>query len=570
MVKHRSDALVQTPPAGLEPATQGLGNPRSFRLSYGGSRSQCTTKLEEAPTPVLSFPTMSDDRIIRGFGDRLAVEQAVRALAQAPNAFELERRARELAEQGEAVIPALLRHLDTDNPTLRGGLGLIARHLDRDAIVPALRRAAADPRRPAAARLTAVMILERFLDETVDPALVGRLPDAREVARQSAHEALRLAETTPLVLVEYAEQLLREPPEVVHQVIDVLTEDDDPRMAELLGAIAAYAAPAEAARLIHRLGTLRTPAALLALATLQRLLPPELQPLAERSLRKLQLAGVRPPERLPLRALWSPLLGAQGQSLLWFIRPRADDQAVLLVLVCHDRLGLLQVETNPAIPLDVVPPPAPRGGVHRLSVSGSPHPLLLAEIDPHLGLYLLDEAIERMRKRKAPWPGDLVVFGSWLWDSPRQAAALPEPPSAPAASADDFIALFQHPVFVGWVWDVPDVTRLAARNGVGGTLTENDAVHRTVAQRLVEPETAALLADRLLRQAQWLMLTGDAITAGIALAARDGVLSRDPDHPFVRVLAWRSLLTALADRAVQQAAKLAQTGGTDVTSPHAS
>ncbi|MCS7038014.1 MAG: hypothetical protein NZP34_00245 [Caldilineales bacterium] len=503
---------------------------------------------------------MSDDRIIRGFGDRLAIEQAVRALAQAPNAFELERRARDLAAQGEAVIPALLRHLDTDDPTLRGGLGLLARHLDRDAVVPALRRAAADPRRPAAARLTAVMILERYLDEAVDPNLAGRLPDARAVARQSAHEALRLAETTPLVLVEYAEQLLREPPEVIHQVIDVLTEDDDPRMAELLGVIAAYAAPTEAARLIHRLGVLRTPAALLALATLQKLLAPELQPLAGRSLRKLQLAGVRPPDRPPLRALWSPLLGAQGQSLLWFIRPHTDDRAVLLVLVCHDRFGLLQIEAHPAVALDMVPPPAPRGGIHRLSLPGSPRPLLLAEIDPHLGLRLLDEALERVRERKVPWPGELVVFGSWLWDGATSAAALPEPPPAPAVPADAFTALFRHPAFSGWVWDVPDATRLLARELAAGTLTENGLAHRTMAQRLVEPEAAALLAERLRRQAQWLLLIGDQTTAAIALAACEGVLSQNPDHPFVRALAWRSLLTAAADRATQQALKLAQTG----------
>jgi hypothetical protein len=417
------------------------------------------------------------------------------------------------------------------------------------------------------------MILERYLDETVDPALAGRLPEAREIARQSAHEALRLAETTPLVLVEYAEQLLREPPEVVRQVLDVLIADDDPRMATLLGVIAAYAEPAEAARLIQTLSTLRTPAALLALATLRVLLDPELQPLAERSLRKLQLAGVRVPERPPLRALWSPLLAAQGQSLLWFIRPRTDDEAVLVIPVCHDRLGILQIEVNPAAALDMLPPPAPRGSIHRLSLSGSPYPLLLAEIDPHLGLYLLDEALARLRERKAPRPGELVVFGPWLWDAARpSAAALPEPPPAPAVPADAFTALFRHPAFVSWVWEVPDVKRLMARDIADGILSENGSAHRTVAQRLVEPETAALLAGRLLRQAQWLLLTGDEATAGVALAAREGVLSRHPDHPFVRALAWRSLLAAVADRAVQQALKLAQTGDkeTDTTPPQAS
>ncbi len=521
---------------------------------------------------------MSDDKIVRGFSDRLALEEAVRALAHAANAFELERRARDLADRGNAVIPALVRHLDTDNPTLRGGLALIARHLDRQAIVPALRRVAADPRRSATARLTAVMILERYLDETVDPALVGHLPEAREVARQSAHEALHLAETMPLVLVEYASQLLSEPPEVVHRVLAVLSEDDDPRMASLLGVIAAYAEPATAARLIQTLSTRRTSTAFLALTTLHALLTPELQPLTERSLRKLQLAGVRSPTRPPLRALWSPFLDTQGQSLLWFIRPWGADQVMLLILVCHDQLGILRIEGNLTVAPwsepppgpeaagsarvvvpDDVPPPAPRGSIHRLPLSTGLAPLLLAEIDPHLGLSLLDEALARMRARKARWPGELVVFGPWLWDEARRpTVALPEPPPAPVVSAEAFAALFRHPAFAGWTWDVPDVARWTTSEATAATLAENGPAHRTVAQRLVEPETAALLAERLLRQAQWLLLTGDETTAGIALAARDGVLCHNPDHPFVRALAWRSLLTAVADHAVQQALTVVQ------------
>jgi hypothetical protein len=503
---------------------------------------------------------MSEDKIVRGFGERLALDEAVQALGRAANALELERRARDLAMQGDAIIPVLVRHLDTDNPTLRGGLTLIARLLDRDAIVPALRRVAADPRRSATARLTAVMILERYLDETVDPALLGHLPEARAVARQSAHEALHMAETMPLILVEYAAQLLGEPPAIVRQVLAVLSEDDDPRMASLLGVIAAYAEPATAAHLIQTLSTRRTPTAFLALATLQALLAPELQPLIERSLRKLQLAGVRVPERPPLRALWSPLLSAQGQSLLWFIRPHDTDQALSLLLVCHDRLGILQTRGNPNAALDDVPPPAPRGSLHRLPLPADPLPLLLAEIDPHLGLHLLDEALARMRERQDSWPGELVVYGPWLWDgAQRPTVGLPEPPPAPAVPTEAFTALFRHPAFVGWTWEVPDGARLAASDSADGALAENGPAHRTVAQRLVEPETAALLAARLLRQAQWFLLTGDTAMAGITMAARDGVLSHHADHPFVRMLAWRSLLAAVTDRAAEQALTVAQT-----------
>ena len=49
---------------------------------------------------VLSSLPMSDEKIISGFGERLALENEVRALADASNVFELERRATESGAAG--------------------------------------------------------------------------------------------------------------------------------------------------------------------------------------------------------------------------------------------------------------------------------------------------------------------------------------------------------------------------------------------------------------------------------------------------------------------------------------
>ena len=189
---------------------------------------------------------MNDDKIISSFSERLALDKAVRALADAPTAFELEKRARALAEQGQAVLKPMLRQLGTRDAQLRGGLGLMAQHMDPMLIVPALRRIVRDTRRPDNARLTAAMILERYLDVTLDPALTQTLPDSSNIARQSAEEALTLAETEPLVVVEYAEQLLEESDEVIETVIDVLLGMDEPRRAGLGGR---HAGPRRAAPL---------------------------------------------------------------------------------------------------------------------------------------------------------------------------------------------------------------------------------------------------------------------------------------------------------------------------------
>jgi len=220
---------------------------------------------------------MSEQKIINGFGERLALENEVRALADVSNVFELERRARDLAQQGDKVLNAILRQLDTHDAQMRGGLGLTAQYMDPMLIIPALRRVVTSGRRSNDARLTAAMILQRYLDVELDPALTQTLPDSSEVARQSAKEALALAENDPLVMVEYAEQLLEESDEVIGAVIDVLLSMEDPRRASLLMVIASYAGSAVVAHILPTLGAIRHPHSLHALLVLSHLADPALR-----------------------------------------------------------------------------------------------------------------------------------------------------------------------------------------------------------------------------------------------------------------------------------------------------
>lgn len=508
----------------------------------------------------------SGDNVIRTFNERLAVEQGVRALGAAPNAYELERRARELSAQGDAALAALLRQLDTDNPTLRGGLGLLAQNLDRTLVSLALRQAAADPRRPAAARLTAVMILERYLQETIDANLARILPEPADVARQSAEEALMLAASSPLVPVEYAHQLLDEPPEVVHAVLDVVAGLETHQRARLLHAVAVYAGDDVVGRILPWLGGIRHPLALESLRTLRHLVGDVLRPLAERQARKLQMAGVRSEIRPPTRALWSPL-SAQGQSLLWFLCPREETQADLLILVVHDRLGIVHVDAEPSVLISGLPMPAPRGHVHRLRLPGSHQVVRLLELEVTLGMALVSEAVAAGRTLEIPLPAELVIFGSWLWGGEAAAAEaaaggeaaawplLPEPDEqAPAAAFEE---LLRHLAFASWTWELPDFPQLLSLSPAGVHLESGGPAHQQVARRLARGEAAHLLASRLELQARWLCLARDQETAALALAARQALTSGQVEHPFVQALAWRSLLTAAADRAAQQALRIA-------------
>ena len=334
---------------------------------------------------------------------------------------------------------------------------------------------------------------------------------------------------------------------------------EDPRRVRLLMAIAAYGDPGLQQDILKALGGVRHPLALQALQTLWHLVDPELQPLVRRQLQKLRLSGVKEEPAGTLRALWSPS-NAQGHSFLWFIHT-TDEEPVgdLLTLILHDHLGVVYATAYPHLDLDALPIPAPQGATHNVRMIESAHHLLMAEIDPMLGLTLLDDALQSMAQQDFPWPGEIVVFGHWLWSGqplplPEYAwPRLPKPAeNLDAATAQD---LLRHPVFAGWVWTLPDLGILL-REHHDEALQKDGALHQQVTDILMDEDNRPLLAQRLLQQARWLVLTGDRKTARKTLAVHEAVLAGDAEHPFVRMLAWRSLLTAAADRAMRNALRL--------------
>ncbi len=503
---------------------------------------------------------MSDqDKRILSFGDRLAIDWAVKDLASARNAYELDQRARELAAKGKPALNALLRHLEASDPALRGGLGRMAQHLDPEIVIPALRQAAMDESRSDAARLTAVMILERYLGQEIDPALAQRIPASYDVARESGEEAIAIAETEPLVLVEYADQLLDEPPEIVQAVLQVIKDMEDPRRARLLMAVAAYGDASLQRDIIPALGAIRDPLAVQALQTLWHLTTPELRALVRRQLQKLRMVGVRMEPAGTLRALWSPV-NAQGHSFLWFIHAHADEsQGDLLTLILHDELGVVYASAYPDLDLNDLPMPAPKGATHRVRMVDSHHQVLLVELDPALGLHLLDEALELLVDNEAPWPGEVVVFGHWLWEGrslpPKEVAWPALPPPAIHVEEDAFQSLLEHPAFAGWIWVLPEFDAFIARHHEKA-LRKDGAIHELVIDMLLDDENRPLLSNRLHQQARWLRIARDAKTASVVLAVRKAVETGDRDHPFIRQLAWRSLISAAADRAVRRSLQM--------------
>src|SRR5688572_8453710 len=103
------------------------------------------------------------DKIINSFQQRRQLNQEISALAETQNEAELLERVRQLVRDYSADLLAsmVLKHLDTPNSQLRGGLGHLAALLPPNEIGPMLRSAAANRSNAAQVRVTAALLLER-------------------------------------------------------------------------------------------------------------------------------------------------------------------------------------------------------------------------------------------------------------------------------------------------------------------------------------------------------------------------------------------------------------------------
>ncbi len=238
-----------------------------------------------------------NSKVLTGLMERRALETAFAALASAPNPEELARQADEIASHGSAALPVLLARLDTDDPSLRGGLAQVALRLDREAVVAALRGVTRSRDRGDRARLSALTILDRYLDEPIDDSLLAGIQDPDGVALRSLNELIAAMAEDEAAVIEYLVQLAEQPPEVAGMILDAIPRlPPHPHLVTLLRMIAQGENQPRARTAIEQLGRMRVPEALSALGALAMTLPPTLSALAERGGRKLRMSGVRESE----------------------------------------------------------------------------------------------------------------------------------------------------------------------------------------------------------------------------------------------------------------------------------
>ena len=482
------------------------------------------------------------DKIINTFQQRRQLTQAIGAMGDTRTEAELTAAARRIAHTypADLVLSTLLKYLDTPKSQLRGGLGHLAALLPGDEATAALRSAVANRGNDPQIRITAALILERFLGQTLPGALISDLEDSNEVAFQSLREAVEEGRENRHILLEYVTQMRETEAGVALMVMDMLARLEPTDRVELLRLIAQDDRDAVARDALQRLAALGTTeageAAARALHVLRFALPPQLAEIATREGRKLQFSGVhyRPPAPDGWRALLAPA-DTGGNQVLWVVRNPASPggSGTILGFMLNARAGILQMFASETIAAAHVPPPHAIGRIVPVNDGGGGEPVAMLEIPFDVGRQLV------VRAQAAHWdgtavtsfPGELKLYGDLLWqfDAPEVEPTLTPylAPLTPDASLPDLEELadmtgdlLAHGAMQGWLTRNPLLLKMVELpKSVVRTLPLDLLVHQ-VLQAIAgwegRDQLLAAFAEALHAQALWFTLAGDDIDAARA------------------------------------------------------
>ncbi len=514
----------------------------------------------------------SSARVLTGLMERRALETEFAALGETVGLDQLVERAEAIAQHGSAAIPVLLSLLDTADPQLRGGLGHVAARLDSEQIVPALRAAARARERTDQARLTALMILDRFLHQPVEEALLAGLQDPDTVAAQSLRELVHEMGRNQFVVIEYLNQLAEQPPDVARTVIDAVPDQPaSPHLITLLRMFAQGENKVLAQAALEQLSRTRSPEAVQALLSLSVNLPPAQAALRQRSLRKLRMSGVPDSgdqtSRAPgnWRTLLSPIDGA-GAQVVWFVGARSaeDDRAgagpgsgvhgILFSILCKDPEGIVASFGSLDVPVEELPPVQALGGTYMMRQSEDAPPIILLEVPFDAGRRVVREALELNWASGHLPPMEYRLLNPLIWEVPAGAlngddveAGPHGEAAAPAADAHS-AALLDHPAFATWFWQAPELYDAAQRLGRRHSLSARSAQVKALAAMHFGPELVDLYRRRLVGMARWFELASQPEAVALARAAVRRFADGAPDENlFVNRLIGQGLDVAIAN-----------------------
>ena len=473
--------------------------------------------------------------------ERRALEAEFDALAQAQNAAERARGAQRIADRGSAGLPVFLARLDTDDPHVRGGLGLVAQRMERSLVVPALKAAIRSRERTDRTRVTALTLLNRYLDEPVSDDLLAAIRDPDGMALQSLRELIGAMDANPAAIVEYLDQLAQQPPDVPGMLMQALPQlMPHPHLVALLRMFAQSENARLAQQAVELLGRTRTPEALLALTSLTAALPPDRAALADRGQRKLRMSGVQAVPAAPTsawRAFLSPVDGT-GAQVIWFVCQEDDAAGVTaMTIAAGDPAGIVAAFGGADVAATDVPPAVPDGEILSVPQLGDRRPLMLLSVPFDAGRQAVQNAVQLGWRSDSPPPLLFRFLNDMIW----QYGAVEAETEVEAEAADDLrrftAGLLDHPAFAGWFWQAPALYDVAAKLGLKHTLSARSAAVAQLAGEAFGAADVASYARRLLANANWLRLAGQDEAATLAQAAAAQLQTASPvESPFVRRL----------------------------------
>ena len=498
------------------------------------------------------------DNVITTLRDRLALAAQVEALAHVHSEQAFLQAARRVAEGGDQVIPVLLRSLPNAGPRELNVLGVVASmYPHRTEILNKLYTVAADVERTDRERVSAMLILERFLDQEPDATLLHTLDDPRAVAIESVKDLIRASEQEPSVLIQYTRALSEQPADAVSGVIETLLEVTGERAVPVLRLIAQAQDGATSAQALHALGRVRHLSAVHALQSVLPMLPAVRRPLAERSLRKLQFGGL-PVESLPAAgAAWRSLVSTidgEGQQVVWFIRdPDPDGSCAFIGLVTTEEAGIAHAYGNHAVPVAALPQRRGEGHIHQVplqiaapaaSQSGAgPENAVMFMLEAELdyGRQLVRPAQAQHLERGQPLPEVYRLLGPLIWQYAFTPSATDRHRPDAEAPALDLLpetgSLPYHPYFRGWFEHGEQIEEIAQALVESSFASEREVVHAWATRLAADASTVSgreRLQVRLRAMEEWLRRAREDPLARLASVAAQTVDQLPPQqHPLI-------------------------------------
>jgi hypothetical protein len=502
----------------------------------------------DATDDIARFFDMSDSGIIHGFRARRQIEDAIAALGRTTTEPELIVQARDLADKypPDWLAAAVLRHLGDASSQVRGGLGHLCALLPPQVIAAPLRDVVGNRQKLPIERMSALLILERYLGETVSPALMNDLAGNDDIAMQSLLEAIEEGRINRHVQLEYVTQMQEHGVDVAFMVLGLLDRVAADDRVEMLRLIAQDQRAQVARTALDRLAALATvddnQRALRALHTLAFTLSPSLMEQVRRSLRKLQFTGRR--YEPPLADGWRALLGPAdvgGYFNLWFVRNASDhvrSDGVLLSLMLALHQGIVQCSGVESMVASQLPPQRSEGDLALVN-DGEGGRNLMLETPFEIGRWLLLRTLDaHWRHEEArDLPEEYKLYNDLIWqfnppalpDEHRFAfegnatSGLEQPDMHALTDAAD--ALVVHPVMRTWVqWAANIWTMLAPAQLVASFEQSQGLIDYILREIDAMPQRGQFLenmATALSIQALWLAISGNGeLAAQAALYAR--------------------------------------------------